>query len=253
MAFKQKKRGKNIKNRYLKPGALAQIRYSRASSKPCTDISRKRVVLQSKESKTSLLCCTQLDIDVTPMASPSRIEIDASFSYKSPLTPKTPATPKRQSTSILESLPMDLLVKILCNLHHDQLKPLFHVSQRIRKAVLLARQYHFNYRTPDRSRQEMLNSKTPLPTDHWPFIRYYQQNSTPLRSNWGKTVKDRTGNCSLCSGGWGMSPRTPRAPRHANFGHRFQLMDMSQIAAVLFPKPACKDDLCRAVAHKKLH
>ncbi|XP_078442747.1 F-box family protein isoform X2 [Wolffia australiana] len=225
MAFKQKKRGKNIKNRYLKPGALAQIRYSRASSKPCTDISRKRVVLQSKESKTSLLCCTQLDIDVTPMASPSRIEIDASFSYKSPLTPKTPATPKRQSTSILESLPMDLLVKILCNLHHDQLKPLFHVSQRIRKAVLLARQYHFNYRTPDRSRQEMLNSKTPLPTDHWPFI----------------------------SGGWGMSPRTPRAPRHANFGHRFQLMDMSQIAAVLFPKPACKDDLCRAVAHKKLH
>lgn len=93
-------------------------------------------------------------------------------------------------------------VKLLCHLHHDQLKPVFHVSQRIRKAVslslsasssfcfffynlrihdltssyywqqvILARQYHFNYTTPDRSRQEMLRTMTPHPTEHWPFKR----------------------------------------------------------------------------------
>ena len=37
--------------------------------------------------------------------------------------------------------------------------------------VELARQYHFNYTTPDRSRQELLLNKTPLPTEHWPFLR----------------------------------------------------------------------------------
>lgn len=37
--------------------------------------------------------------------------------------------------------------------------------------VELARQYHFNYTTPDRSRQELLLNRTPLPTEHWPFLR----------------------------------------------------------------------------------
>lgn len=90
-------------------------------------------------------------------------------------------------------------VKILCHLHHDQLKAVFHVSQRIRRAVslslppcvwvsifvcgpsinvnycwiqvCLARQFHFNYTTPDRSRQEMLSIMTPRVAEHWPFLR----------------------------------------------------------------------------------
>lgn len=92
-------------------------------------------------------------------------------------------------------------VKILCHLHHDQLRAVFHVSQRIRRAVssslslwhvciavvilswqlmvlfimmlqvVLARQFHFNFTTPDRSRQEMLRTMTPRPTEHWPFVR----------------------------------------------------------------------------------
>lgn len=97
-------------------------------------------------------------------------------------------------------------VKILCHLHHDQLRAVFHVSQRIRKAVstslslylclyldqlwfwadgwsclyccvqvVIARQFHFNYTTPDRSRQEMLRTITPQPTEHWPFVRWLSQ------------------------------------------------------------------------------
>lgn len=38
--------------------------------------------------------------------------------------------------------------------------------------VKLARKWHFDYTTPDRSRQEMLRLKTPLPSEHWPFGRY---------------------------------------------------------------------------------
>ncbi|XP_064977039.1 F-box protein At4g35930-like isoform X1 [Musa acuminata AAA Group] len=176
MAFKQKKRVKNTKNKYLKPGALAQIRYSRSSSKSCTDIGKKRIVLQSEKAKIDLLNRDEVIQSDSPIVSPIRVSshlaMDDAKQQKLPLTPKTPQSVDCDSQSRLESLPMDILVKILCHLHHDQLRAVFHVSQRIRTAVLLARQLHFNYTTPDRSRQEMLNTKTPVPTEHWPFVRY---------------------------------------------------------------------------------
>ncbi|XP_062178180.1 F-box protein At4g35930-like isoform X2 [Alnus glutinosa] len=57
-----------------------------------------------------------------------------------------------QSESPLESLPMELQDKMICQyLCHDQLKDVFHVSKRIREAVLRAKQNHFDYKTPRRS------------------------------------------------------------------------------------------------------
>lgn len=117
MAFKQKKRVRKAKNKYLKPGALAQIRYNRAATKSCTDIGKKRVVLHSKAAKIGLLRQTQFDIDITPVTSPDRNTFgtamrlaDGNRSYKSPVTPKTPMATECDSMSRLESLPMDLLV-----------------------------------------------------------------------------------------------------------------------------------------------
>ncbi|KHN35537.1 F-box protein [Glycine soja] len=171
-------------------------------------------------------------------------------------TPKTPRLDDSLSESKLESLPMDLLVKILCHLHHDQLRAVFHVSQKIRKAVIIARQFHFNYTTPDRSRQEMLSTMTPRPTEHWPF----------LCKGDGKGVRIP-------------SPHTPKAPRHGpRPPSRLKISEMRQVTAVLFPesafpshclvpsvisKPLCKslasnrvlfyeDELCQAVAQNKL-
>ncbi|CAL9146731.1 unnamed protein product [Musa hybrid cultivar] len=256
MAFKQKKRVKNTKNKYLKPGALAQIRYSRSSSKSCTDIGKKRIVLQSEKAKIDLLNRDEVIQSDSPIVSPIRVTshlaIDDAKQQKLPLTPKTPQSVDCDSQSRLESLPMDILVKILCHLHHDQLRAVFHVSQRIRTAVLLARQLHFNYTTPDRSRQEMLNTKTPVPTEHWPFV--------------SKADGKRP------------TPHTPKAPRHGGPRPRLHLLDMRQIAAVLFqestlrpgrimppglPRPIFKpvastrvlfyeDELCQAVAQNKL-
>ncbi|KAL0449702.1 UNVERIFIED_CONTAM: F-box protein [Sesamum latifolium] len=170
--------------------------------------------------------------------------------------PKDPRAEECESESRLESLPIDLLVKILCHLHHDQLRAVFHVSQKIRKAVIIARQFHFNYTTPDRTRQEMLNTMTPLPTDHWPF----------MSKGGGK-------------GMWITSPHAPKAPKHGpRPPSRLKFTEMRQIAAVLFQessfsskclvpsvlqKPICKslasnrvlfyeDELCQAVAQNKL-
>ncbi|GFP88168.1 F-box protein at4g35930 [Phtheirospermum japonicum] len=263
---RQKRRIRNSKGKYLKPGALAQLRNSRASaSKSCTDLGKKRVeVLNAKQTGGEHSEIPQIkNIDSSPAPlSPIRFQLAPLFGptevfSQSNLhnTPRTPCAEQYESESRLESLPIDLLVKILCHLHHDQLRAVFHVSQKIRKAVVIARQFHFNYTTPDRTRQEMLNTMTPLPTDHWPFMR---------------------------EGGKGImiaSPHTPKAPKHGpRPPSRLKFTEMRQIAAVLFQdssfsskclvpsvlqKPLCKslgsnrvlfneEELCQAVAQNKL-
>ncbi|KAG8662831.1 F-box protein At4g35930 [Manihot esculenta] len=252
---KQKRRLRSSSNRFLKPGALAQLRYSKAAAtKSCTDLGKKRVaVFTTKKAEEDDLMNENKVVDKSPlMLSP----VDILKQSHLVRTPKTPQTEESESESRLESLPMDLLVKILCHLHHDQLRAVFHVSRRIRRAVLLARQFHFNYTTPDRSRQEMLRTMTPRPTEHWPFIGKKD----------GKAV-------------FIPSPHTPKAPRHGpRPPSRIKVAEMKQIAAVLFQdsafpsrymvpsalsKPLCKslasnrvlfyeDELCQAVAQNKL-
>uniref|UniRef100_A0A7N0ZVI4 Uncharacterized protein n=1 Tax=Kalanchoe fedtschenkoi TaxID=63787 RepID=A0A7N0ZVI4_KALFE len=131
-------------------------------------------------------------------------------------------------------------VKIVCNLHHDQLKPAFHVSQILRKAVISARQFHFNFTTPDRTRQEIMCVHTPVRTEHWPLIGKGEANSI-----------------------WVTCPRTPNAPKPApRPPPRLKYTDMRQIAADLFQeasfpsrymvpaalqRPPCKSVACHRV------
>ncbi|XP_010920109.1 F-box protein At4g35930 isoform X1 [Elaeis guineensis] len=260
MAFKQKKRVKNACNKYLKPRVLAQLGDGRTTTRSCADIGKKWVVLDSEKAKLDTLHHKEVTLPSdTPVASPIRFNsqkmVDGNKQQKLPGSPKTPEGVDYDNESRLESLPMDLLVQIICHLHHDHLKAVFHVSQRIRAAVLQARQLHFNYTTPDRSRQEMLSAMTPLPTEHWPFVSKGDGNAIQ-----------------------GSTPHTPKAPRHGPRPPRLRMMDMKQIAAVLFqesvlpsrrmvppglPRPAfkpvassrvlfCEDELCQAVAQNKL-
>ncbi|EOA17076.1 hypothetical protein CARUB_v10005325mg [Capsella rubella] len=242
----RKKKLKGSSNKYLKPGALVQLCYSKASAaKSCNDLGKKRVpVFDAKHARNNnKLAVEHFDSPKSPLfLSPVNVvkrsslvrpmkfddlQVESNTCKKSPLmlspmgivmhntlltTPKTPQADPCHSESQLESLPMDLLVKIVCHLHHDQLKAVFHVSQRIRKATMLARQYHFNYTTPDRSRQEMLSVLTPMPINRWPFRS---------KGDWNPTMAS--------------SPHTPKAPKHAPRPPlRTQLTEMKQITAVLF-------------------
>lgn len=54
--------------------------------------------------------------------------------------------------SRLEALPQDILIRILCGVNHEDLKQLFHVSTPIREATLIAKQWHFAYNTPRKTR-----------------------------------------------------------------------------------------------------
>ncbi|KAL3372749.1 hypothetical protein AABB24_005002 [Solanum stoloniferum] len=262
---KQKRRSRSTKGKYLKPGALAQLRYTKASAaKSCTDLGKKRVAVITSDETNDKAALQNNVVDESPIfLSPVKscyasvnTPIDVSKQYQLQMTPKTPGAFECTSESRLESLPMDLLVKILCHLHHDQLKAVFHVSQKIRKAVIQARLFHFNYTTPDRMRQELLRTMTPAPTDHWPFVS---------KEN-GK-------------GAWINTPHTPKAPKHGpRPSPRLKFPEMRQIAAVLFqestipkrymvpsviPTSLCKslgsnrvlfyeDELCQAVAQNKL-
>ncbi|KAL1215582.1 F-box protein [Cardamine amara subsp. amara] len=240
----RKKKLKGSNNKYLKPGALVQLCRTSATAKSCNDLGKKRVpVFDTKYARNNKMAVEHIHSPKSPLIlSPANIvkrsnlvrpikfdnlQVESNGCIKSPLmlspmgivmqntlvkTPKTPQADPCNSESPLESLPMDLLVKIVCHLHHDQLKAVFHVSQRIRTATVIARQYHFNYTTPDRSRQEMLSVITPMPITRWPF----------------RSKGD--GNPMMVS-----SPHTPKAPKHAPRPPlRTKLTEMKQIAAVLF-------------------
>lgn len=107
---KRKKRLRNSSNKYLKPGTLAQLRYSKVATaaRSCTDLGKKRVaVLEAKKSDNDLLLEDNRVIDRSPlMLSPVNLVKQNSFMG----TPKTPRIEDCDSDSRLESLPMDLLV-----------------------------------------------------------------------------------------------------------------------------------------------
>ncbi|KAK8664796.1 hypothetical protein V6N13_084570 [Hibiscus sabdariffa] len=48
----------------------------------------------------------------------------------------------------IESLPQDVLIRIICGVDHDDLKQLFNVSKSIREATVIAKKLHFAYSTP---------------------------------------------------------------------------------------------------------
>ncbi|GAB4847576.1 hypothetical protein Ancab_026638 [Ancistrocladus abbreviatus] len=241
---KQRRRSRSSSNKYLKPGALAQLRYSKASASrsPCTDLGKKRVVLSVAKkvnevdlNKNDLMIETGVIEESFSMMSPEKfvfsptsMGLDVANQGNLLQTPKTPCAKIYESESRLEALPMDLL-------------------------VMLARQFHFNYTTPDRSRQEMLRTMTPLATEHWPFISKGDDKGYQMPS-----------------------PNAPKAPRHGpRPPSRLKFTEMRQITAVLFQessfpsrcmvrsvltKPLCKnralfyeDELCQAVAQNKLH
>ncbi|XP_047323716.1 F-box protein At4g35930-like [Impatiens glandulifera] len=257
---RQRKGLRSKSGKFLKPGALAQIRYAKASasSAKCTDLGKKRVaVVDTAKAGRNIqegnpLMLSPLRFPSSPFAGTD--DIDSKFLT----TPKSYGV--QDSESRLESLPFDIQVKIICLLQHDQLRAVFHVSRKVRKAVLMARQFHFNYTTPDRAKREFLMKISPLPTEQWLILRNNEEE--------GNGMMRRT-----------PSPHTPKAPRHGpRPSHRYKFAEMRQITSVLFqdsvfpsrcivpsvlPKPLFKslasnrvlvyeDELCKAVAKNKL-
>ncbi|KAJ4980963.1 hypothetical protein NE237_031800 [Protea cynaroides] len=57
-------------------------------------------------------------------------------------------SPSKIEKSLLEALPQEILIRILCCVDHDDLKQLMLVSKLIRDTTLIAKKSHFTYSTP---------------------------------------------------------------------------------------------------------
>ncbi|CAN6457759.1 unnamed protein product [Victoria cruziana] len=52
----------------------------------------------------------------------------------------------------LEALPLDILVRILCGVDHEDLKRLYLVSKTVKAAAMVAKDHHFAFSTPKANR-----------------------------------------------------------------------------------------------------
>ncbi|KAL3627644.1 hypothetical protein CASFOL_029007 [Castilleja foliolosa] len=96
-----------------------------------TSLGRKRIALSNVGMKFENDDCI-----VTTPSKRHRFDKDSFFS---------------QEKSVLEDLPQEILIKILCGVEHDDLKRLFFVSKTVRDSALIAKQYHFAYSTPKKT------------------------------------------------------------------------------------------------------
>ncbi|XP_015578154.1 F-box protein SKIP27 [Ricinus communis] len=110
---------------------LGCVRYTRS-------FGRKRIVISN--------AVDLLTLD-SPIKTPLKrlCSLEPENPIKTPLKRLCSLEPEK---STLETLPQDILVRVLCCVNHDDLKQLFHVSTAIREATLVARKLHFAYSTP---------------------------------------------------------------------------------------------------------
>lgn len=111
----EKKRGRNSKNRYLRPGALAQLCYRKSSSKSHRNTGEKKISPIRKKARSNFLSAEENSGDsvLGSLKSPLKTILENSddvLESNPPETPKTPSTKQFDSQSFLEALPMDVLV-----------------------------------------------------------------------------------------------------------------------------------------------
>ncbi|XP_062188366.1 F-box protein SKIP27-like [Phragmites australis] len=84
-----------------------------------------------------------------------RVAVSLTPGSKSPHSPVHTLRKQRSTrlhmddaVSLLESLPQDVLIKVLCKVNHGDLRQLFLVSKPVSEATIVARELHFAFTTP---------------------------------------------------------------------------------------------------------
>lgn len=121
-----------------------------------------------------------------------------------PATESTPVKRQRSRTtnvslsserSCLESLPQELLIRVVCGVDHEDLKSLNIVSKSIREASLIAKELHFSYTTPKKTRA----SRNQLAfEDSSQQVEDVEPPNAPVRHRWTKAKrKEELSNVSV--------------------------------------------------------
>nr|XP_043622017.1 F-box protein SKIP27-like [Erigeron canadensis] len=106
--------------------------------------------------------------------------------------------------SLLEALPQEILIKILCGVDHDDLKSLFHVSKPIREAAVIAKKWHFVYSTPKKipAFRCSLNLEE-FPSSHFEEI---EAPNAPKQSRIFRSRLNRKNSAAICVSLFVLSP-----------------------------------------------
>nr|AFK39960.1 unknown [Lotus japonicus] len=86
--------------------------------------------------------------------------------------------------SRLEALPLDVLIRVLCGVDHEDLEQLLHVSKTIREATEIARDFHFEYSTP---KKKTFGFRSPFDIEDANEFEEIEAPKAPLR----KSVKSK--------------------------------------------------------------
>ncbi|MED6145141.1 hypothetical protein PIB30_022284 [Stylosanthes scabra] len=89
-------------------------------------LGRKRVVSSNVEGSP---------LDSDPVMTPIKRVCSGRFNFNS-------------ERSLLEALPLDILIRVLCGVDHEDLGQLLYVSKTISEAAEVAKRFHFEYNTP---------------------------------------------------------------------------------------------------------
>ncbi|XP_039049785.1 F-box protein SKIP27-like [Hibiscus syriacus] len=74
--------------------------------------------------------------------------LDTSTALKRQCSERTMMIDDYNRKAAIESLPQDVLIRVICGVDYDDLKQLFNVSKSIREATVIAKKLHFAYSTP---------------------------------------------------------------------------------------------------------
>ena len=145
----------------------------------------------------------------------------------------------------LLSLPEDVLLRIVCYLRHDEIRPLFEVCHQLADTLRNAIRFHFNYATPFRPIAEEITPGLPRPE------RYKKRAVTNLAAVMAEISKGgRLAAVIAARGGTVRGSSTPSsstAPRALNFpsegstctslSRRYSIDDGDASPAHLMPSP----------------
>ncbi|EOA15603.1 hypothetical protein CARUB_v10005669mg [Capsella rubella] len=123
---------------------LGSVRFTRG-------LGRKRILISSCVRES--LSRSAVEIPVVPESPPVKCSLKRQRSCRRTIVSSSSSSSSSSSEkSRLESLPQDLLIRVICGVDHDDLKSLKLVSTSIREASLIAKRLHFAYTTPRKTR-----------------------------------------------------------------------------------------------------
>uniref|UniRef100_A0A1J3CFH7 F-box protein SKIP27 n=1 Tax=Noccaea caerulescens TaxID=107243 RepID=A0A1J3CFH7_NOCCA len=150
---------------------LGSVRFTRG-------LGRKRILISSR---------------VREPLSRSAVEIPA------PESPPVKSSLKRQRSltiafsssekSLLESLPQELLIRVICGVDHEDLKSLTVVSKSLREASLIAKRLHFAYTTPKKTRAFRNSIDLEEISDSSHQVEDIEPPNAPVHYRWNKAKR----------------------------------------------------------------